>query len=67
MVWNGDNYPQEHETTPPTCGHEGVMYYVRDDDELDSISCVDCIASEIETLRQGVVVRWMIQRVTDDN
>lgn len=68
MVWAGDNYPQEHECSPPptTCGHEGVMYHVSDEDGVESVSCVDCIASEIETLRQGSPVRWMIERLTDD-
>ncbi len=68
MVWNGANYPQEHESAHPsaTCGHEGAMYHVRDDEGVESVSCVDCIASEMETLRQGVAVRWEIERLTDD-
>lgn len=66
MVWAGDNYPQEHESTPIDCKHEGVKYHVRDDEGIESVSCVDCITDELETLRQGVIWRWEIQRLTDD-
>lgn len=66
MVWAGANYPQEYDTTPDECAHKGVKYHIRDDEGIESISCVDCIADELETeLKQGVVWRWTIERLTD--
>jgi hypothetical protein len=68
MVWAGANYPQEYDSTPPSdCGHEGVKYAIRSDDEAESISCADCIADELATLKQGVPVDWRIERLTDDD
>lgn len=67
MVWAGDNYPQEHEATPSTCGHDGPMFHVRDEEGVESVSCASCIADELETqLKQGVIWRWEIERLTDD-
>jgi len=67
MVWVGANYPQEFEASLSECAHQGVKYHIRDDEGIESISCVDCIADELETeLKQGVIWRWEIQRLTDD-
>ncbi len=66
MVWNGANYPQEAITDPPDCGHEGVKFHIHDDEGVESISCLDCIAEELETLKQGFMVQLEIQRLTDD-
>jgi hypothetical protein len=68
MVWAGANYPQEHDTAPSECGHSEPKFYIRDDEGIESISCSGCIADELETmLKQGVVWRWEIQRLTDDD
>lgn len=67
MVWAGANYPQEEDTTPPECSHSDPKFHVRDEEGIESISCSGCIADELETmLKQGVVWRWEIQRLTDD-
>lgn len=68
MVWAGANAPQELDATPESCRHEGPMFHVRDEDGTESVSCASCIADEIETqLLQGVVYRWEITRLTDDD
>lgn len=66
MAWASGNDPQEHNVTPYTCRHEGATYRIRDDEVVESISCVECIAMELETLKQGARAHWEIERLADE-